>query len=933
MTVPRTLSVLMPTWQGEEFLERVLAALASQRCNLPWDFLAIDSGSTDRTRAILAEWAAKFPVPLAVRSIGKDEFNHGDTRNLLAACSSGELLVYLTQDAIPTSPHWLERLAANFHDERVGAAYCRNVPRADAWLLTKIFSENDLGYQAGRREVRLPAPEDYKRLSPHERRLLYNFNDVASAVRRSLWERHPFPRVEFGEDLLMARALLEAGYTVVYDDQATVEHSHDYGPEEMDKRARIDGKFNAEYLDRLCVASAGDAAILSERQLSADRSALEQAGLRGEGLQRELARAEPLRRAAFFGMHAGGQTRRRYLPTAMLARKRLHVLYVLHGFPPETWAGTEVYTLNLAQEMVKLGHRVTVLARTASASGAGTRPAGEQEGAPVHVLPDFTLRRSEFQGLEVWRMVHRLEHQSLRDTYDQPKVVEAFHDFLVHLRPDIVHFQHLIHLSIGMLAKAQEFGLPTVLHCHDFWALCSRVQLIRPDGERCPENMGAGCVACIRERGLRHVPRLKRAAERSPAAMESRARGMRRWMPLKGRAFRLWEGYSDLRDRQGEVLAAFARADLRVSPSRFLRQKLLDTGAFEAATLIYSENGLRVGSEAPLAKRPDARGRVRFGFVGSLVWYKGIELLIQAMTRLDGQRAVLLVFGDFQPDRDPYHARLAQLAPGERVEFRGRFDNQRLAEVYAEVDVLVVPSRWYENSPVTIQEAFLHRTPVVTSDMGGMAEKVRDGVDGLRFVPDSVEDLARVLTRFTREGDLLARLSRDFRVPKSMEENARELEFRYRALCCVRRPSAPHVLLDLPGSASSLREGPVEEQGSGLLLLRPGGSAVEYDLSSVDTGWRVLELDLLGLAGEPDIPIGGRALLDGEKLGRVEPFRGRERDELRTMRFSIERDRPVRRLRLDTQGRAWGRESYLRVARVRVIETQPPSPRIESPYF
>ena len=73
-------------------------------------------------------------------------------------------------------------------------------------------------------------------MTSHEKRLLFNCNDVAAAYRRQLWERHPFPRTEFGEDVLMARAIIEAGYTIVYDADAIVEHSHDYSPEEM--RAR-----------------------------------------------------------------------------------------------------------------------------------------------------------------------------------------------------------------------------------------------------------------------------------------------------------------------------------------------------------------------------------------------------------------------------------------------------------------------------------------------------------------------------------------------------------------------------------------------------------------------------------------------------------------------------------------------------------------------
>ncbi|MHC4892096.1 MAG: glycosyltransferase family 2 protein, partial [Planctomycetota bacterium] len=229
----------MPTWQGAEFLERCLDALAAQTTTLDWDFLAIDSGSTDGTLEILDKARARFPVPLSVESIHQAEFDHGDTRNLLAARSRGELLVFLTQDAIPVGDDWLERLVRNFDDPEVGALYCRNVPRPDCEVVTSVLSAGDPGYATERKVTRLPEPAEYERMTPDERRLLYNFNDVASALRRELWERCPFPRTQFGEDVLLARNLLEAGYAIVYEADAAVEHSHDYGVEETRKRARI----------------------------------------------------------------------------------------------------------------------------------------------------------------------------------------------------------------------------------------------------------------------------------------------------------------------------------------------------------------------------------------------------------------------------------------------------------------------------------------------------------------------------------------------------------------------------------------------------------------------------------------------------------------------------------------------------------------------
>lgn len=759
----------MPTFNGEAFLDRVLAALAGQQIGLPWEFLAIDSGSTDRTREILDGWRSRFPVDLRVRAIHPIAFDHGDTRNLLAAESSGDLLVYLTQDAMPGGPGWLAALAANFRDARVGAAYCRNVPRPDAHILTRTFSEHDPGYSAERREQALPDAATYARFDPTQKRLLFNMNDVASAIRRTLWERHPFPRTTFGEDILMARALIEAGHVVVYDDTATVEHSHDYSAAEMAARAFEDGRFNIEWLDRVCVNSLANAETLTDRQLGRDREVLSASGLEGAALDAELERARALRRAAFVGMHEGGRSTTRHRPSRMLARSTLRILYVVHGFPPDTWAGTEVYTLALARAIQARGHEVVVLTR-----------APAPPGAPADTPADFSMDRQEFQGLPVWRMINRLGQQRLRDSYVSPGAEAAFRAALQEIKPDVVHFQHLIHLSSTLPRICRELGVPSMMTVNDYWALCARVQLIRPDGVRCEENQGLGCLLCVKNTQLGRIPLARRFRPvLSPlAAIGDTFRGRPGMTPVADRSGEI----VDMAQRHDIVCSGYDACDWLVAPSRFLRQKLLDTGRFDPHKVIYSDYGIPPPAGERPARTPNSRG-VRFGFIGSLLWYKGVDVLIRAVHQLASPAAVLHVHGDFKPDVDPYHAKLAELARpcGDRVVFHGRFDNQNIGRVYEHIDVLVVPSTWFENSPITIHEAFQFRTPVVASDIGGMAELVHDGVDGLHFRAGDADDLAAKLGRFVGDPGLAARLSR-FPEIKTIDEDAREMEFRYRGL-------------------------------------------------------------------------------------------------------------------------------------------------------
>ncbi len=895
----QSVSVLIPTYQGMEFLDRLMGGLAEQDLELEWDVYAIDSSSSDGTWEALEAWGEKLPVKLSRERITSVEFDHGDTRNLLAARSRGDLLVFLTQDAIPSDPSFLTKLVKNFEDSGVAAVTCRNVPRPDAQLLTKLFSENDPGYSAGRREVRLSDVAGYEEMSAHERRLLYNFNDVAAGYRREVWQLHPFPRTPFGEDVLMARALLEAGYTVVYDDEATVEHSHDYTPKEHRTRGEIDARFNAEWLDRICVASRADAKELTKRQLKVDAAAIAAAGYEGAEADALLRDAKAQREATFLGLHEGGRTPHRRSTTKVSEGEPLSLLYVVHGFPPDTWAGTEIYTQNIALEMQRRGHSVTVLARV-PADGAD---------APE----DFSIEESEFQGLRVLRWTHRLEHSSIADSYHHPAADAAFRRLLMREDFDLVHFQHLIHSSAGLVSVAKEFALPTIVTCHDYWGLCARVQLIRPDGEICEGNQGAGCFLCVKEKALDKVPAARALGKVAGGAFDGLIGGLKAFVGEDQRQ-RL-EGYEDTMARHDFVLNAYSEADLCISPSRFLRQKYLESGRFDPHRFLFSDNGMRTDHVEALAKTKSAEGRVRFGFVGSLVWYKGDETMIRAMQRLKDSPCELNVYGTFDPEGDEHHAELQALAEGAEVNFKGRFDNSRLSEVYADIDVLVVPSVWYENSPITIHEAYLTETPVLASDIGGMAEFVKDGVDGLHFKVGDPEDLAEKMRRFVDEPDLLERLSQDFMRVKTLDENGEETEARYRALTCVdRSPEGAGALL-VRGARDTAGQESCVEQGADWLLLTPGGGAVEYELEGAGGGRRELALSVALLAVESEsVEMGGRVVVDGRELAQIEPFFAGDVDEVREVCLDLDLPADAERLRIECALSEGGPEAHLRLA-------------------
>jgi glycosyltransferase involved in cell wall biosynthesis len=170
--------------------------------------------------------------------------------------------------------------------------------------------------------------------------------------------------------------------------------------------------------------------------------------------------------------------------------------------------------------------------------------------------------------------------------------------------------------------------------------------------------------------------------------------------------------------------------------------------------------------------------------VGTLVWHKGAHVLLEAVRALDAGAYELKIFGN--PDVFPdYTAGLRALAAGLPVRFMGAFDRERTAEVYAQIDVLVVPSLWLENSPLVIHEAFMAGVPVVGARIGGIAglvKDVEDGGTGLLYDPSSAVELRAALGRLIENPAQLEGLAERVRTAppvKSIAQDAREWEDTY----------------------------------------------------------------------------------------------------------------------------------------------------------
>jgi rhamnosyltransferase len=220
---PVRASVIIPTKNGQQYLRTVLEMLFAQQGIGQAEVIVIDSGSTDDTLSIVADFPA---VRLA--TIPPEEFGHGKTRNLGARMARGEFLVYIPQDATPIGCDWLDNLLHPFDDTLVAGVFARQVPRPDARSMERHFL---LTTYHQRRETR--------RLGPHDRVSLARclFSTVSGAVRAATWMAHPFREdIIMSEDQAWAKEVMQAGHAIAYEPRAQVLHSHRYGTAQIFRR-------------------------------------------------------------------------------------------------------------------------------------------------------------------------------------------------------------------------------------------------------------------------------------------------------------------------------------------------------------------------------------------------------------------------------------------------------------------------------------------------------------------------------------------------------------------------------------------------------------------------------------------------------------------------------------------------------------------------
>ncbi|HPQ39171.1 MAG TPA: glycosyltransferase [bacterium] len=411
----------------------------------------------------------------------------------------------------------------------------------------------------------------------------------------------------------------------------------------------------------------------------------------------------------------------------------MRILQVIHRYPRTHGAGSENYTRQICCELSKR-HTVAVVTR---GSGFFDGPFGELFPANGYPHPVYRYFR------------HPRDTGIPEREYWNPGLDDAFQRFIHSWKPDIIHFQHAVELSISLIHAAARLRCPILFTLHDFWTLCPGILMLNHRGRICEPKMTPDACRWCMFRSF-HAPRI------------------------------LASGQSLYRIRRERMREALNRCDRILCPSMTLKTLVEDTDV-PSERLIHWPFGINLEfSGTPKTPTDVIHHPIQFGYTGTLAHQKGVDILLQAFLSLPPDlisRAELTVHGDDTADpsiqRRVRHWKQTFNTPS--IRFAGGYSPSDIERIHQSLDVAIVPSIWLENRPLTILEAFAAGNPVVGSRIGGIEEMLQTG-GGWLFAPGSPDALRDVLSNIIQSPDTIGLCRKSIPVVPGVAEECQRLE-------------------------------------------------------------------------------------------------------------------------------------------------------------
>jgi glycosyltransferase involved in cell wall biosynthesis len=436
----------------------------------------------------------------------------------------------------------------------------------------------------------------------------------------------------------------------------------------------------------------------------------------------------------------------------------MKILFVSHNHPEIRPGGAEGYALDVYEGVREAGEfEPVLLSRSGPPISIGTR---HHDGRPITLVNHDPHQYFFYTDMSDWDWVFGRSPK-------KPALTRFFREFLLEQKPDIVHFQHTMYMGYDILRVTRNAlpDVPIVYTLHEYLPICQHNgQMVRTmDRSLCDHDSPRRCHECF--------PRIPQ------------------------QTFFM---------RKRFIQSQMSVVDLFVTPSAGALEQYVRWG-IPRERIVHEPHGFVPARPLPEHGGERKRNRDRFGFFGQFTEFKGADVLLEAFASLT-KRYAHTHDEDF-PGRLWIHGANLDTAPaefqdrfrelledaGDRVRLIGQYDRADIAKLMARIDWVVIPSIWWETGPLTVGEAFQHDRPVICSDMGGMSEKVTDGVNGLYFRRGDADELADVIERAATTPSLWEELRRGIPPVPTMREHVASLSSQYRRLLASRAPAPPRA--------------------------------------------------------------------------------------------------------------------------------------------
>ncbi len=379
------------------------------------------------------------------------------------------------------------------------------------------------------------------------------------------------------------------------------------------------------------------------------------------------------------------------------------ILICTNAYPPNFIGGAELIAHHQAKALKHVGCDVAVFA-----------------GELNNRRRQYKIKCNVYETIPVHRItLHNIDFSGDYINFYNKNIDELFGKLIDDIQPEVVHFHNVGGLSVGLFRVAKCRGIKTVLTLHDYWAICYKNTLLKSNITIC-DGAGTSCYECrasVSGGGWINVP---------------------------------------MQMRRDFIRSQFDYIDAFISPSGYLAGRYLKAGV-PAEKMQVLANGLDIERFANI-QRISRREAMRFTYIGYLGRHKGVQTIIEALPLVgEGKKYQVNIIGDGE-ERSALENQVKNLGVKDRVQFWGKVSHNQIERVFKETDVLILPSIWPENQPVSITEAMAAHIPVIASRIGGIPELVDDGVTGYLFTPGNTRDLALKMNRCMHDADDLKRL-------------------------------------------------------------------------------------------------------------------------------------------------------------------------------